>query len=341
MIITLPSEQVRTFLRYAVSIKPNILYPALDCIKVEADGNNLKFTKTNNNIYAVSAYASGQAFDPILIDERAISGLLMVADAPEITLEGQVLKCGQRKINIPVQDPKMYPNTPVPVDGFQALPDDLLTPIKTSSRYYSRLPMVTVMSFIHSDDRGVFASNGQMTYHYAGQAPKLLLNEEVANIVGNLKDVKYSPAGNYDCYFSDAVQYFFIKNECPNWPYEKVLGQMIGTAAFTIQAEELKKFCALVEYTTKQENPVATMSGVGEKLNLIHEDHDFGSGAEDVIFMTANDDVAPFKFNVRTLNLMLGSLPYKEITFTLCAKHYKLTSPEDANYTGILSALQN
>lgn len=340
----LQTDKLSQFLNYGASVKPNVLYPALDSVKVKSTGDTIVLTKSNNNVFCEYSYNDKQPECEFLVNERMLSGFIntVQADLIDFDLNGSInMSAGSKKNNTRIQDPRFFPVTPEPInnDVFTITPD-IISRADIAMRYVSRVAIKTAASFVGLDANGIFATNQSAVYHYACSAPQFFIDEDRLNALKILGQAMFNTSPSYDFFIGNNVAFAFVKTEIPPINYLPML-QMSGDDTFVVDRMELLNFCVRVEYSTKQEAPKATWrTRDTDGLYLIHEDADFEVVAVDSITVDANFDVPQFKFDIRILKEALMPLPYKKLAFTSIGPHYKITAPdEDSNYTGILAGL--
>lgn len=339
--MTIQTEQARRFLTTAAIIKPNILYPALDSILIRQTAETVTFTKSNNNIFCVDGYSAPSCpTEAFLIPEKLLAGFLLdlTAETFDVQSDGATttLKAGKKVNKCAWQNPTTFPIMPQPTTGAVHILPHTITQIKTASRYLSNNKNVTASNFVGLSANGVFASDGSFVYYNKSELPDLFLGEDATAIVQQLGECTISESDNYIFFSTPDVTFAHVKHVVQPINYAPILA-IPGEDYFIVQKADLENYCRWVGYTAKVEYPVAILSGDATTLQLQYSDSNFGLEANTTVPITANALVQPFKFSAPNLLNALTALPYKELNFVRIGPHYKLLTPEDENYIGIIA----
>lgn len=339
-------EKTQEFLRMATIIKPNILYQSLDHILIECTGEQIIFTKTNNNIFCQYAYDDDQPPIRVLVPERMLQGFIMDLPASvfSIDVDKQVsLTCGTKINKFSLQDPMEFPVMPrhdKEADVQFDLP--LIEAIAIAKAYVSSFKSITAANFVHVNNKGVFATDQQFVYHKAFDVPidtHIFLDAEASAIVALLGSCEYASGKNYDFYSKGATCFAHIKNEVRAINFNAVLC-LDGSAGFTISKQELINFCTWVQYTAKQEYPIAEWAASDGNVQFYYNNSDFNRQADTKVPATIVGEVPSFRFCAPRLRAALSVLPYEKLCLINVGQHYKVTTNEDDDYIGIIAGLQ-
>lgn len=344
--ITIKTEQLKFFLAQCASIRLNPHYPALDTIKIFAADDKITFTKTNNNIFCTYAY---DQFQPIeesyLIAERQLNGILAVTTSENLKIyqEGNTIFItadGETIMKAPWQDVNLFPLMPeTQTDETFLLDTACLNAIRIAAKYISSDAIKTAANFVNIGPLGIFGTNKAIIYHYRkNDLPVFFLDSDTLNILGNIESTRYMVGSKYDFFICDnGVTFAFIKTECVPINYEPYITAPIEHY-FILNRQELLNFCTAVEYTTKQELPLASILCNG-KMELVYNDADFNDGVTAKIKHEGNFTPPEFRFNVKQVANIMRNITYEKIIFGKLGDHYKLSSVEDDKYTGLIAGM--
>lgn len=344
------TEELRKFLSVAGQIKPNPVATNLDSIKIECTGQEVVFTKTNNNIWCKYSYVCQPSPPEVhLITERILVGVAQTCNEYEIEITAHIdgvnilITSGADVLKLGIQDVKLFPVTQVATGERVKIAKELIERIKTAGKYVSTAVARTAMNFVQIGIDGIFATNGSILYYYkAFPLPELFIDHEPLNVLKHTDDLLYWTSESYDFFQQEGFTFGFIKSIVKPLPYMQII-RVTGTESFTCARQDLIDYCTIVRCSTKQEYPQATFeSADATKLILKHIDADFNINAVRDIAIQASRPVQPLVFSVEWVEVLLKSLPYSNLTFTRVAEgHYKVTSPEDENYIGVIARLQD
>lgn len=344
------AEELRKFLNVAGQIKPNPVATNLDSIKIECTGQEVIFTKTNNNIWCKYSYVCQPSPPEVhLINERLLNGIAQTCKEYEIEITVHIdgnnilITSGADVLKLGIQDHKLFPVTQTATGERVKIAKELIERIKTAGKYVSTAVARTAMNFVQIGIDGIFATNGSILYYYkAFPLPDLFIDHEPLNVLKHTDDLLYWTSESYDFFQQEGFTFGFIKSIVKPLPYMQIIS-VAGNEGFTCARQDLIDFCTIVHYSTKQEYPQATLESIdASKLMLKHIDADFNINIIRDIPIQATGPVQQFVFSVEWVDVLLKSLPYNSLTFTRVAEgHYKVTSPEDENYIGIIARLQD
>jgi len=354
----LKTEELRKFLSAAAQIKPNPVATNLDSIKIECTGQEIVFTKTNNNIWCKYSYAcQPQPIENYLVNEKLLNGIAITSKEYEVEVTAHVdginllVISGADVLKIGLQDLALFPQMPnITSTERERISKNIVERIRTASKYISNSVAISPMNFVQVGIDGIFATNGSILYYYkAFPLPDLFLSSEPLNIIRARKgkeedqqddDLLYSKSESYDFFQLEGFTYGFIKSVVKPLPYAQII-QATGTDSFTFNRQDFVDFCTLVQYSKKQEHLNATLiSTEGKKLILKYIDADFNINVIRDIAISASGPVQEFTFNPDWVEILLKSLSYESLTFTRVGEgHCAVTSSEDENYKGIIARL--
>lgn len=347
------TEELRKYLSAAGQIKPNITAINLDSIKIECTGQEVILTKTNNNVWCKYSYVcQPQQPEVFLINEKILNGIALTTKEYEIEVKlhknekDVMLTSGEDVIKVQNQDLKLFPQWAITTGDRVKLNKEVIERIRTASKFVNTNANITALNFVSVGMNGIFASNYNIVYyHNSFPLPEILLDQEPLNTIKASDDMLYWSSESYNFFQHEGFTFGFIKTAIAPFNYTPIINQT-GTARFVCNREDLIDFCTLVQYSKRQENPLAelfTATGSGNKgLRLHFQDADFGVDVSRVVTMEANAPVEPFKFNVEQVALMLKTIPYELLTFTRVEQgHLLVTTPSDPDYKGIIARLQD
>lgn len=344
----LKTEELRKFLSAASQIKPNPVATNLDSIKIECTGQEIVFTKTNNNIWCRYTYVcQPQPLECFLVNEKILNGVAATSKEYEIDITTHIdginilIVTGADVIKVGMQDLALFPQTQIAAGDRVRINKSIVECMRVASKYISTSVAVTAMNFVQVGIDGIFATNGSILYYYkAFPLPDIFLSNEPLSIVKPTDDLLYWTSESYDFFQLDGFTYGFIKSVVKPLPYMQIV-KATGNEAFTFNRQDFIDFCTLVQYSKKQEHLNATLfSAGGGKLMLKYIDADFNINIIRDIAITPDAPVQEFTFNPEWVEIMLKSLPYERLTFTRIGEgHYSVTTSEDENYKGIIARL--
>lgn len=352
------TEELRKFLTAAGQIKPNPVATNLDSIKIDCTGQEIIFTKTNNNIWCKYTFVcQPQPLETYLINERMLNGIALTTKEYEIEVtthvDGEtILICsGEDILKTKVQDPKLFPPIQEATGDRVKISKDVINRIRIASKYISTSVARTAMNFVNIGLNGIFATNGSILYyHNTFPLPDVFFDEEPLNIIKTRSgkddaeddDMMYWTSASYDFFQLDGFTFGFIKSVVKPLPFLQMV-QATGTDWFSCKREDFIDFCTLVQYSKRQEYPLATLQSHPIKPNTLlldFVDADFNININRAIVIESNEKIELFRFSVDWVAVMLKTLPYQVLTFTkVPGGHYAVTTPEDADYKGIIARL--
>lgn len=341
------TEELRKFLSVAGQIRPNPVATNLDSIKIESTGQEVVFTKTNNNIWCRYSYVC-QPSPPetFLINERMLNGVALTSKEYEVEvtlhIDGQniLIVSGADVVKTSAQDLKLFPVIQIAKGERVKIAKEIVERIRTASKYIATSVQRTAMNFVQVGIDGIFASNGSILYYYkAFPLPDVFLDHEPLTILKTSDDLLYWTSESYDFFQMEGFTFGFIKSVVKPIHYLPLV-QATGTNSFTFKRQDFIDFCTLVQYSKKQENALAVFSGTDGKLTLKFVDADFNINIVRDIAITATAAISEFTFSVEWVEALLKSLPYEDLTLTSIGEgHYSVTSNHDENYKGIIARL--
>lgn len=352
----LKTEELRKFLAAAAQIKPNPVATNLDSIKIECTGQEIVFTKTNNNIWCKYSYVcQPQQLESYLINEKMLNGIAITSKEYEVEITTHIdginllIVSGADVLKTGIQDLALFPQTQIATGERVHIDKKLVECIRIAGRYISASIAVTAMNFVQIGIDGIFATNGSILFYYkAFPLPDIFLSAEPLNIIRGRKgkedqeddDLLYSTSESYDFFQLDGFTYGFIKSVVKPLPYMQII-QATGKESFTFNRQDFIDFCTLIQYSKRQEHLNATFVSAGNgKLMLKYIDADFNINIIRDIAITPDSPVQEFTFNPEWVEVLLKSLPYESLTFTRVGDgHCAVTTTEDENYKGIIARL--
>lgn len=353
----LKTDELRRFLSVAGQIKPNPVATNLDSIKIECIGTEIIFTKTNNNIWVKYSYVcQPQAQECFLINERMLNGVALTTKEYEIDVDlspdGVELNIvsGEDVVKTTAQDLKLFPPIQEATGEKVKISKDAVERIRIASKYISTAVNKTAMNFVQIGIDGIFATNGSIIYYHSTfPLPEVFFDEEPLSTIKGTDDMHYWTSNSYDFFQLEGFTFGFIKSVIKPINYLPMVSQS-GEHFFTCKRTDLIDFCTLVQYSKRQEYPLATLqsidpwlpSGNTNYLYLKFIDADFNIDIKRNITIESNAPVEEFRFSINWVELLLKSLPYELLTFTrLKDGHLMVTTLEDENYKGIIARLQS
>lgn len=344
------TEELRRFLSAAGQIKLNPTATNLDSIKIQCTGQEIIFTKTNNNIWCKYNYVCQPSAPEIyLINERMLNGVILTTKEYEIEVyldidgENLLITSGEDIVKTRAQDMQLFPAIQEAKGDRALISKDAIERIRIASKYKSNAPNRTAMNFVQIGMDGIFAANGSILYyHNTFPLPEVFFDDEPLNIMRSTDDMYYWTSETYDFFQSEGFTFGFIKSVVKPLPFLPIVQQQ-GTEWFNCKKDDFIDFCTLVQYSKRQENPEAVFQSHPEKADVLlieYNDADFNIIVDRRLTIESNVNVQPFRFNVDWVALMLKTLPYQVLKFTRLGNgHYGITTEEDKNFTGIIARL--
>lgn len=346
----LKTDELRKFLTAAGQIKINPVATNLDSIKIECIGNEIIFTKTNNNIWVKYSYVcQPQAPECFLINERMLNGVALTTKEFEIDIDLSpdgvqlLMVSGEDVVKTTAQDLKLFPPIQEATGDKVKISKEAIERIRTASKYISTAVNKTAMNFVQIGIDGIFATNGSILYYHGTfPLPEVFFDEEPLNTIKGNDDMHYWTSESYDFFQLEGFTFGFIKSVIKPLNYSPMINQA-GEGFFTCKRDDLIDFCTLVQYSKRQEYPLATLISSGGKILMLQFiDADFNINIVRNITIESNAPIEEFRFSVDWVAAMLKSLPYTLLTFTkLAAGHLLVTTTEDTAYRGIIARLDN
>jgi hypothetical protein len=345
------TEELRKYLTAAGQIKPNPTATNLDSIKIECTGQEVIFTKTNNNIWCTYSYVcQAQGLETILVNEKVLNGVALTSKEYEINISpyrdgGKTIKIvsGEDVIESQNQDIKLFPIIPTSAGERVKITKEAMERMRIAGKYVNTGSNVTALNFVNVGMNGIFASNYNVVYHHNDfPLPELLLDQEVLNTIKSTDDVLYWSSESYNFFQCDGFMYGFIKTAIAALNFSTIIDQS-GVDSFVIRRDDMIDFCTLVHYSKRQENPLATLIGVSNKvLTLQYIDADFNINVTRNVAIEGNSVPEPFKFSTETMSLLMKTIPYDLLIFTKATQgHLIITVSEDPDYKGIIARLKD
>lgn len=351
----LKTKTIKEFLTESSVVKPSILFANLsDLIKIEAvpEHSCFVFTKTNNNVFCTLVVDDPSFMlddECYIVGEKALNGLAQTTTSETITIKqnGELLNLtGHSKeiIKCPVIDVKEFPITPARTIQTVDVHEEALFCIKVAGNYVNKDQKITSASFVHIDDRGVFATNNNNIVYYRQFAglPQFFLDQDALPVIKPIHGVTYATHGNYDFLnYPNGLSFGFIKStfETP-FNYMPMISTE-GVECFTIMRANLLNFCTLVNYAAKTEYPVGVLKFDSKTVTLDHDDANFNIHVHKEYEVAEGPACDNFNFSVKWLETFLKPLPYVDLTFTRIGQHFKVTTHEDPEFTSIFAGSQS
>lgn len=346
------TEELKKFLSTASQIRINPLHPNLDFIKIECATNEIVFSKSNHNIHCTYKYTCAPDRPEILyIDERILNGIAATSHEYQISIEKKgdkiVITDGENVLRLPHVDEKLFPVIHKSDSEKYKLSKAIIDRIRIAARYISVSPLKTPFSFVEIGINGIIGTNGHITYyHNTIGLPESFFDNEVLNIIQPTDEAEFWSSESYDYFGYEGFEYGFIKTVIKPLPLMAVLNQPVGQIKFSFYKQSLLDFCIKVNYSTKSKYPIAVFSSENlNNLKLFFVDAEYSRDVTGEIQMQSSLPVSEFKFNVNLMTDLLKSLPYDQLVFQQLGviqaqgMHYKITTPEDDGYAGIISKL--
>lgn len=322
-------------MKYAAAVKHNVLYDSLDTILVESTGNEVRFTKTNYNVYCRYEYAATQPVERILVLERILVGFLATTAAEvfdlDVGLERITITDG-KPIYAPILNPETYPV--MPQGEGEPVNLNFIEQLKIAGKFMAQDKYVTAKNFVDAGKNGIFATDGNTIYHYRCEMPEVLLDNDVMAFLSQTQEVSYYRAGNHDFFISEGVKCGFISHTFSKVDYSNFIVKQTADP-ITVLRSDLDDFCIRVAYASKEEFPTPILHG---SLELEYQNSDFNISCNSKIACEGGP-AEKFKFSLLSMKNLLNSLPYDKLTFTRFGQHFQVTTPNDDKYTGILAGL--
>lgn len=349
----LKTDVIQKFLSDSSVVRPNVLHPTLsNLIKVEYTSNNFCFSKTNYNIFCSFTFPDkGFHIDDeaYLISESSLNSIAQTTNSETITIsekDGHILITGGKKevVKYPKRPLTDFPDMPVVSGETYALPIEILRHIKIAGNYISKEQKITVAGFVQVGSDGIFSTNNNnMVYcnSIKSELPKIFFGEDALQVIKSVDDITYATHGNMDFIkYGSGLSYGIIRPTIENGiNYLPMIGA-VAIPSFTIEREKILEFCTRVKYVAKSEYPTAVMEYDGIGVDLKYVDAGFNIEASGYYECCENFSVTlPFRFSVTWFDTFLKHLPYKKLTFSRMGNHFKITSPDDENYTGIYAGI--
>lgn len=356
---TIETSEIKTFLNVAKGVKSHTVLPVLSCVLF--DGNAL--VKTNlETYYRRETKSEGEAV-AVLLDEQKLNsfvapGNLGGADRIEITVKEKAVTLsvngGKKPLTFGRIDVTGFPLFPEQGGEPVLLDGPFLRIISGARVFIEQSEVPTNFCYVHLTGEGIYASNRNSFYHYAGapDVPGLLLSKEAAGIVGGFAVLECSKAGNY-MFFKDKGETFaFIKTEqsTPLEQFRIVIGGCTQNDWFEFYRAEVLQFCDLVAQvcpSLQATNPVTlpdcTLEVKNSTLYLKAVDNVYSVDLQHECGVLGKYSVEPFKFNPKLFSLYLKGLPFETVRFSPYARpgFFSVWTVEDDNFKGILSQLIN
>lgn len=319
-------------------------------VKLECFRDHAMLSKTNLANYCIHRVI-GQ-FEPctILIDEKLLSALLSSTPSPVIDIDANgnniIIDDAYSKITFPVEDVRNYPEFPENEGETKkyTLSGDVLQSIGIARNYVmgstvNEQPMSFV---IVKNSHEVFASNNAIIYFkkFKEELPDLILYPECCNALSNFDEAIYYTLGQYDFFDVGTTTYGFIKPEQKQPAYERIITMLVKGGGFSIAKPNIERFCELAINATASAFPESVVKDNGDGVTFKLENNSYDIDATmnfDVIEKDITID--DFHFNPKIMLPVIKPLPYQAIHFTPNKFGYIITTPEDENYSGIISAL--
>lgn len=348
----LNTEAIKKFLSESSVVKPNILYPNLnDTIKLEhAADDKILLTKTNNNIfctYAITDTTFRVEDEQYLVGERMLAGIAQTTASPTITIQqqdGLITITGNKteRNQYPVRPIEDFPATPQCTGEAVAIDAEALYCIKVAGNHISKEQKITAANFVHIGPNGIFATNNNnmVYYHQAAGLPEAFFGEDALQVLKAINGVTYSTHGNYDFITYEGFSYGIIASAVASPINYMPMLSAASEFAFIIGRQRLLEFCTQAGYAAKSEYPIGVLQYEGGILKLDHDDADFNIHANRQFACDVNGAAcAPFKFSIKWLEIFLKNLPYDKLSFFRVGNHFKISSPEDEQYTGMYAGI--
>lgn len=346
----LKTEQLKKFLTVAAQIKPNPVAQHLDSIKIECTGPEIIFSKTNQNIWVKYKYeCQPQAPEVFLINEKMLNGVIITSKEHEMEIVASFdgseisITAGAGVLKTSAQDPSTLPAIHEEKGDKVSISKDDIERIRIASKYLSTAQVRTAMCFVEIGPKGIFSTNGSIMYYYAStDLPPVFFDENPLSIIKSTEDVLYWTSTSYDFFEIDGFVFGFVKNIIQGLDYTPIINQT-GENFFIIQKQDFIDFCTLVQYGKKQDHLISKLSSKdGSVLNFSYVDAQYNINISHHAQIESAGPIEDFSFSFEWVSLLLKTIPYDNLIFTKVGPgHYKVTTPEDERYIGIIAKLKD
>lgn len=344
------TNELKNFLMTAGNIRPNPVAMFLDSIKIECTGQEIIFTKTNNNIWVKYSYVCvvGEPVESFLVNERMLNGVMAttkeheieITKAPKKPTELKIIS-GSDVIKVSIQDLKDFPAMPEAAGDKIKISKEVVERIRVAAKHISTAVNKTAMNFVSIGLDGIFATNGSIVYyHDTFGLPEVFFDEQPLSTIKSTDDMLYWTSASYDFFQLDGFTYGFIKNTVKGIDFLPIV-QQTGKDFFVINKKEFIDFCTLVQYS-KKENVIASFCTNGDKsvLKFKFSEPKFNRAVDRDAAIESSGPVSDFNFDSESVMLLLKTIPYEVLKFTRFENgHYGVSTTEDENYKGIIARL--
>lgn len=345
------TEELRKFLSAAGNISPNPLHLYLDSIMIECIGNEIVFTKTNNNIWCRYSYVCQPSMpEKFLITERMLKGIAETSGEYEFTIDESVdgihvrIIDGDGIIKSKKQELSQFPVMQQAAGEKIKIDQNTVQHLRTAGKFISTAPLKTNASFVNVSGDGIFAFNLMVAYYYkATGLPVMLLDHEPLNVMRTTDDVLYWTSGNFDFFQFDGFTFAFIKAALKLLPFAPMV-ILSPISSFSIKKIDLINFCTLAMSVKQKDYSIAKLFSRPESNNILNikfVDARYDIDIDKNYQIESAEPVNEFTFNIDALFTMLKNIPYETLILSLTVGgHYYVTSAEDESYKSIICRLE-
>lgn len=291
--MTIDTQLLKKFIKTAGCIKPSLSFPITDHILI-GDGF---IAKTN---LVASCTMSAPVKDNILVEEKALSGVLDTTKAEQITIkqEGKkvIIDDGQ-PVSHPFTKPDTFPAIPKMTGDVYEISDQAKESLMTATRFISDNVNTGAWCNVHMKSDYIAATDGiKMFYEtFKQKLPELVIAPEDIAMIYSLHQPVLSESDNH--YFARSAGFTFsftkIEDKTPDFKSLIKHRNEVAGEAFEIDKKTFISFCERVNRISDSKVSLCSISEAG--LDLIDVDKSFHVDSETPIPLML------FRFNSRTI----------------------------------------
>ncbi|HYK57483.1 MAG TPA: hypothetical protein VEV15_13535 [Flavisolibacter sp.] len=325
--ILIPTSEVKTFLKRSSKIKPSVLIPVLENIKLQCVGDSATMTKSNINAWCIHEIeADFKENQTLLLNEAFLSAFVAGAAEELISIKKEgdnvVLSCGKCNASFAWEDPAVYPTPP------EANKDNGSTPIPAEVLYSIRSALSIVdtkidnsycrcyVSFLNGKTEVFSTFSGHAFYlkRIDSRFPRLVLSPEDGSIITMYEEVVHYQANNYDFFDCGKTTYGFIQSTYTAPNYAPAYRNVDNKCFFEVNRTEVVQFLELVLKTTPVLYPGVRICDNGLLGVLFeHSDEHYRISLKREVDSTKDYVVEGAHFDARLLLLVLKAMDSEAI----------------------------
>lgn len=368
--ISISTKELQEFFGRGKHIKDNGILPIYAFIKIEAEKDGGRMTKTCGNAFVIhDIELDSKKKQSILIEERKL--FTLVGKTPStgtITItwtsttgddgsfDNYILDNGVDKIKGQSPHVSLFQEPPsIEKEKPVLFSSDVVNSLFISKTVaHKKENIKTWMSYVQIKSDGkknsfIFGTTGVSFYYKSFDfvLPSMVLDQETCATLGAFGEMNYTSKDNY--HFFDVGKSVFGFVHCQEYlaapDITSIIALLDKKSNFIVSRKEIVDVCE-ISISINQGNlaPVLSITDAGKnKIMLKYENEEFASSNDRTFDVPKVGKVDEFLFMAEDMVTILKALSYEKIQFNgpvgLKKDNYFITTEEDPNYLGFIRAI--